>query len=181
MCYSAFHYIPLYFLVRISSYQIYAGKNFFKNEAIMKTAYYAHEQTTENGCIRAEVGVKVPGKSGFQTATGDLSIECDANGIFTFSSPSFRRMLGYDYFELLGKPVFEYVHPDDVHAVLIAFDISIKTGMPCHAKFRFRKASGEYVWLESNCSAAPNKNLTAHFQLLDMTNQDNLRVSQSPH
>ncbi len=42
----------------------------------------------------------------------------DVNPVYTFVSPSHKKLLGYEPEELLGKPGFDLIHEDDKHALL---------------------------------------------------------------
>jgi PAS domain S-box-containing protein len=42
----------------------------------------------------------------------------DVNPVYTFVSPSHKKLLGYDPEELLGKPGFDFIHKDDKHTLL---------------------------------------------------------------
>src|SRR3989304_5777636 len=53
-------------------------------------------------------------------STTDLIAEIDLNGIFTYASPSFKTVLGYDAESLIGVSVFDYgmLHRDDLECVV---------------------------------------------------------------
>jgi PAS domain S-box-containing protein len=72
---------------------------------------------------------------------------------WTYLSPASRSLLGYEPAELVGKDPFEFIHPEDRAGVSVAHAEMLRTGRPLSATFRFRRASGEFVWLESHGKA----------------------------
>lgn len=79
----------------------------------------------------------------------DLICLHDANGTYTYVSPSARNLLGYLPAELEGQHPYDFFHPDDCderhkHRQSIAFASSAYTS------YRFRKKDGSYTWLETN-------------------------------
>ncbi len=76
----------------------------------------------------------------------DLICETDAETRFTYLSPNYRDVLGYESAELLGRRVFDLVHPDDYSTVLA--DLS-QVGSSVTV-YRFRHKSGQWRWFESN-------------------------------
>ena len=72
------------------------------------------------------------------------------DGIFRFASPSAQRLLGYAPSELIGRNVFELIHPDDSTAVADALGRAVaEPGTPHSAEFRFRLNDGRWRVLES--------------------------------
>lgn len=45
--------------------------------------------------------------------TLDIVTVLDKNGLIKYESPSVEKVLGYQSFEMIGKSVFEYLHPDE--------------------------------------------------------------------
>ena len=53
--------------------------------------------------------------------------EIDDSGKYTYSSPAVKKILGYEYKELLGKHFFDYFHPDEKEKLIkSAFDLFSK-------------------------------------------------------
>ncbi len=77
----------------------------------------------------------------------------DAQGIYEYVSPSVRSVLGYEPHELLGRHVFEYIHPADLFRVMRTALRSLSNSQIGHAELRYRSANGEYIWLDSSGSA----------------------------
>jgi two-component system cell cycle sensor histidine kinase/response regulator CckA len=77
--------------------------------------------------------------------TLDLITVIDGEGIILFESPSLERLLGYGRKELIGKNVFEVVHPDDHAATKEALVRRIKEpGISETIEVRIRHANGSW-------------------------------------
>ena len=82
----------------------------------------------------------------------DLITVVDAGGTITYESPSKERILGYGPQELVGKPVLEHVHPDDLERVSAEFGhVLAHPGYLSEepAEFWYRHADGTWRYLES--------------------------------
>lgn len=73
----------------------------------------------------------------------------DSNGIFTFSSPSVEKVLGYGQQDIIGKSTFDFIHPDDFQDIRNRFEIIKKTDYHEIPYFRFKNKNGEWRWLET--------------------------------
>ncbi|AGK62165.1 PAS domain S-box [Archaeoglobus sulfaticallidus PM70-1] len=82
----------------------------------------------------------------------DIIVTVDENGIRTYVSPSVESVLGYKPEDLVGKPVFEQVHPDDLDAVRAEFFRAVETKRPGKIVHRYRRKDGKWIWLESKGS-----------------------------
>ena len=82
--------------------------------------------------------------------SSDLVTVIETTGIVRYQSAAIQRMLGYSQEELLGKNAFDYVHPDDLQRVKIAYDEGLKNpeSQPS-SEYRFRHKDGSWRWLES--------------------------------
>ncbi|HEX3034140.1 MAG TPA: PAS domain S-box protein [Thermodesulfobacteriota bacterium] len=79
----------------------------------------------------------------------DLICETSIDGRFLYVGPNFWYVLGYESGELLGRNMFEHVHPDDSPAVMAEFQRAVLTRSSGRAVFRFRNKGGEWRWIES--------------------------------
>lgn len=68
---------------------------------------------------------------------------------YTFLSPSVKSILGYEVEEMIGKNPYDFLHPEDL--LLLKEDARRKSlqGKQNRIESRFRKKSGEYIWLET--------------------------------
>ena len=79
----------------------------------------------------------------------DLVSLADPEGNFTFVSKS-HQILGYHPESLIGKPVLEFVHPDDLSKIAQTLQEFISKKLnDIKAEFRYRCADGQYIWLET--------------------------------
>jgi len=72
----------------------------------------------------------------------------DVNGVYKYVSPSVRRTLGYEPSDLLGKSVFDLMHPDDIDKARKTVQDSIKTLVRGRIEARCKHVDGHYVWME---------------------------------
>ena len=79
----------------------------------------------------------------------DIVTIFDEKGVVTYQSPSLGRWLGYGPGELVGRGVFDLVHPDDREMVGSRFAEMMETRRDVdHHKFRFRHQNGAWHTLE---------------------------------
>ena len=82
--------------------------------------------------------------------SSDLVTVIETPGVVRYQSPAIERMLGYSMEELLKKNAFDYVHPDDLQRVKMAFDESLEDpGLQPSVEYRFRHKDRSWRWLES--------------------------------
>jgi diguanylate cyclase (GGDEF)-like protein/PAS domain S-box-containing protein len=73
----------------------------------------------------------------------ELISHSDANHRYVYASPSHKETLGYDPNELIGTPLYDYIHPDDLRPV----KSSKRRGL---TNIRFRHKNGAWIWLSAN-------------------------------
>ncbi len=82
--------------------------------------------------------------------SSDITTVIAPDGTIQYMSPSFYRMFGYEEGSLPGKNVFEFVHVEDVEKAMGEFNYGIQSGgVSDPINFRYRKADGEYLYLEA--------------------------------
>jgi PAS domain S-box-containing protein len=79
----------------------------------------------------------------------DLVIETSMDGRFLYVSPKHREVLGYEPDELIGRSIFERIHPDDRQAVMVEFQRAIVTFTSGYVVYRFGHKNGDWRLLES--------------------------------
>jgi PAS domain S-box-containing protein len=103
----------------------------------------------------------------------------DTDPIFTFVSPSHKKILGFEEEELLGKSGLDFIHDDDkehILTILLAYiDAKINGSLtnemlenPPKLDFRFRDKSGQWHFLHSTVDIVNNELL---FVSKDITEQ----------
>jgi PAS domain S-box-containing protein len=78
----------------------------------------------------------------------DLICETTLEGVYTFLSPSYLDVLGYEPAQLLGHHFGELVHADDREELLLKFSKHASSLEPGEATFRHQHADGTWRWLE---------------------------------
>lgn len=82
-------------------------------------------------------------------STSDLiSIQTTEPG-FVFVSGACRRLLGFEPEEMVGRPVFEFVHPDDLERTMEAHRTLLSASESAMVIRRLRRKDGSYLWTES--------------------------------
>ena len=85
----------------------------------------------------------------------DIITVLDEHGIVRFENPAAHQLLGYQPDELIGRSVFDLIHPEDRPVVLQAFlGVLEQPGQTASAEFRFQNKDGSWRYL-----AAVGKNL----------------------
>ncbi|GAB7094020.1 hypothetical protein JCM30237_11720 [Halolamina litorea] len=84
----------------------------------------------------------------------DKIVLLDDDGTFSYVNGACERILGFEPAELVGRTVFEFVHPDDVDGMRREFrrmvrDETLGEGT---IEYRHRTSDGDWVWLESRMS-----------------------------
>jgi len=79
----------------------------------------------------------------------DMVAQVDAKGVYVYASPSHKSVLGYDPEDLIGKTLFEFIHPDHLDSVVETFTSVARTSTPATLDVRFRHSAGHYVWLNT--------------------------------
>jgi len=80
----------------------------------------------------------------------DLISVIDPGGTIHYESPSIERFTGFTAAEMVGRSVFEFIHPEDAARVVETLRISLADpGAPAMVRFRFRRRDGSYIVLES--------------------------------
>ena len=114
----------------------------------------------------------------FQTLvqnSSDLIAILDVNGYFTYQSPSFKTVLGYEPDALIGKHSLEFVKPED--AATIKKDYLTTLNDPnalLHREYAFKHADGSWRVLESITKTVNDEESKIHgilFNLRDITDR----------
>lgn len=79
----------------------------------------------------------------------DLISESDEQGIYKYVSPSSKQLLGYSPNDLLGKSMYDFLHPDDYETVIESLKESQELLDGVRLQYRYKNARGKYIWLET--------------------------------
>jgi PAS domain S-box-containing protein len=71
----------------------------------------------------------------------------DKTGSIRYCSPSIVKISGYETAYLLGRKIFEFIHPADLKVAFEAFDAEMrKASQMNYLSLRLRHANGDWVW-----------------------------------
>jgi PAS domain S-box-containing protein len=80
----------------------------------------------------------------------DVIGHIDTKRILIYASPSVKRMFGWDPKDLERRSAFKYVHPADIHGMLLQVRKALAAKSPSlRQEFRFQCLDGDYLWVES--------------------------------
>lgn len=108
----------------------------------------------------------LPGTQAQLQSLFDLSLDmvciADINeATFVKVNPAFESTLGYKPADLLGRPFFEFIHPDDVEITQAALAEKLKKGQSVtNFENRYRCKDGTYRWLCWTSHPRPEHGLT---------------------
>jgi PAS domain S-box-containing protein len=83
----------------------------------------------------------------------DVLFVLTPSGMFSYVSPQWRDVFGYELSETVGQPFQPFVHPDDVPACSSFLQTVLSTGeKQSVVEYRVRRKDGSYVWYKANAS-----------------------------
>jgi PAS domain S-box-containing protein len=109
----------------------------------------AHLDITERKLRRRESEIRDEWHRLVLGTTWDLISTHTPDTAFVFASGACRRLLGYEPKELQGRPVFDFLHPDDLAHAERSYDALATSSRSEVISYRFRHKDGSYVWMES--------------------------------
>lgn len=83
-------------------------------------------------------------------ASTDLISRHDLGGTYLYVSPAARSLLGYDPDELVGRNVFDLVHPEDLPELESGHASLLAGRRPFTCTYRFRREDGTWAWFETS-------------------------------
>jgi PAS domain S-box-containing protein len=89
----------------------------------------------------------------------DLMVIVGFDGYFKRVNPAVVRTLGYSSRELLSRPFFDLIHPDDVQRSRDGFPERVNENESIGFENRFRCADGSVRWIQWNARAVPEAGL----------------------
>lgn len=79
----------------------------------------------------------------------DIVTQINPQGVITYASPSHWNLLGYSPEYLIGKQLFDFVHPEDRAVAARRLRRRIENGENFVSELRLMRKDGAYIWLES--------------------------------
>lgn len=88
----------------------------------------------------------------------DMLCIAGMDGSFRRVNPAFGRVLGYSAEDITGRPLLDYVHPEDLAATVDVLR-QLAAGQPVSFEGRWRAADGRYRWLLWAINPVPEEKL----------------------
>jgi PAS domain S-box-containing protein len=88
----------------------------------------------------------------------DLMCLASLDGYFRLVNPAFERTLGYTVEEFMSRPMFDFVHPEDVDRTRAALTVLAGGDELRQFENRCICRDGSVRWLQWNCRPEPNRN-----------------------
>ncbi|MEE3719080.1 PAS domain S-box protein [Tumidithrix elongata RA019] len=83
----------------------------------------------------------------------DLIWSTDMEGLFTYLSPQFKQLFGWEAQAWLGKSLFPLIHPDDLKTIAANFEQILTSGEKLNAQeFRHLCQDGTHIWVSVNAT-----------------------------
>ncbi len=82
----------------------------------------------------------------------DLLAIMNINGEHSFVSENYKKILGYEPCELVGKNAYHFLHPDDVSRVTEQFAQLTEEKQVRISPFRFRNKDNKYRWIQTTAT-----------------------------
>ena len=87
--------------------------------------------------------------------SNDIIYMLNLQGVCTFVSPGWKRLLGHDSDAIIGHPFHDFVHLDDIPQCEISMANALETRTPLTGiEYRVRNVAGEWRWHSTNASPA---------------------------
>ncbi|MGB6787991.1 MAG: PAS domain S-box protein [Candidatus Acidiferrales bacterium] len=86
----------------------------------------------------------------------DMIALVNADGRRLYSSPSYKRLLGYSDKELQETTIYEQIHPDDLSLVTATANEARQSGTGRRVEYRIRRKDGNWLVVESTASLVRN-------------------------
>ena len=113
----------------------------------------------------------------------DVIVSIDAKGTVVYVSVNIENMLGYECQEIVGKSVFDLVHPEDNSEMRDSFNMaSTNLNEVGRITTRIKNKNGDYIWIQAdgNMRKAPDRSIYGILIVRDIDNErkSELRVRQ---
>ncbi|MCB0209423.1 MAG: PAS domain S-box protein [Anaerolineae bacterium] len=80
----------------------------------------------------------------------DLIAKLSPKGVFTYVSPTYRTVLGYESVDMCGCSFYEYIHPEDLEQIKDLSPPLLTSLVDKFFTLRFYHKNDIYIWLELN-------------------------------
>lgn len=100
------------------------------------------EKAAEKALARSEAQLSM-----ITVNMADIICQADKDGTYIYVSPSVKSVLGFEPHDLVGRSMFEGIHPDDRQRVTSCMENAFGKCLTQFVQYRYLKADGSYVWL----------------------------------
>lgn len=100
-----------------------------------------------NARLEAEVTQRTEDRNRLWLLSSDIMIRCTFEGLITAVNPAWTALLGWQPSELVGRTIFELIHPDDLEHTLKAVSMSATGHAYSRFDNRYRHKDGTYRWI----------------------------------
>lgn len=104
--------------------------------------------------------------------TKDIVCLHNLNGSYVYTSPSMFDILGYQPKELIGKPIWALIHPDDAVKLKKTFALVAKGKQVNFVRYRKQHSKGHYIWVETIANLQQQNADTATQPLIQTATRD---------
>ena len=95
----------------------------------------------------------------FVENANDIIYQLTPEGVFTYVSPNWTEVLGYQQEEVIGERVEVFVHPDDLHLCIDFLNKVLTTGeKQSGVEYRVKHKNGAWQWHNSNGAPLKDEN-----------------------
>ncbi len=126
----------------------YSGRNLLDDPAIAGIIVNARDISERKGVEQALRASEERFRTLIENSS-DMTAIVGLDGITRYVTPSTERILGYTPKELVGKPAFEIVHPDDLAEALRRFSQPVRLQNAPSLQYRARHKNGSWCYLEA--------------------------------
>jgi diguanylate cyclase (GGDEF)-like protein/PAS domain S-box-containing protein len=88
--------------------------------------------------------------------SSDMITMHNEKGEYIYISPAVKEIIHFEYRELLGRKMTDFIHPEDINRTNEMFELALHEGV-AKSTCRYLSKSGDYIWIESTLKSV-------HFQ-----------------
>ncbi|WP_267354129.1 MULTISPECIES: PAS domain-containing sensor histidine kinase [unclassified Methylobacterium] len=107
-----------------------------------------------NKDLEARVEARTQDRNQLWELSSDIMLRCDFEGRIIAVNPAWTEVLGWTEGELVGRSVFDLIHPDDIERTVQGAQASSEGRSLARFENRYRRADGGYRWI--NWSTRPD-------------------------
>jgi PAS domain S-box-containing protein len=97
--------------------------------------------------LQTEVAERTRERDRIWQVSQDAFVVANTAGIYLSVSPGFERILGWGEADVVGKPFFDLVHPDDIASTIAEMSRLSEGATTFYFENRFRHRDGDWRWL----------------------------------